>query len=136
MSVSAEIPYLLQPPKRGGVLNYRGGKANRITRHRSAWQYPQRINIAITGGLPFYRKARGEYVHRIRSGEHYYFSGGYFTSCLRFWCGGETRSEEGLLADPGEKAIFCATCDGRARGAGQLETRMICGRFVKFSPRL
>lgn len=41
-----------------------------------------------------------------------------------------------LLAIVPENEVLCATCEGRAIGAGQTESRLINGHMVKYAPRI
>lgn len=98
----------------------------------------------LSASLPFYFGHSSRYVHRPRSGAMHFSDGRYTHTSLFFWCGGcgfphgegrLYRPKGQLLAEPPAGAVICATCEGRARGAGQLGTREICGREVRFSPR-
>lgn len=114
----------------------------------------------LTMCLPFYRSTMGHYVHRVRYG--YYFKeppDGLLPTryVLEMWCGqhghvhltdqSEARIKLGfrprrvqsqgtLFGEAPERAIFCATCEGRAIGAGMDGARTLCGRTVMFSPRV
>ncbi len=71
---------------------------------------------------------------------NYYWDGEYSHTCFALWCGMTGHSSERhhrnqLMATPDAKDIVCATCEGRAIGAGQAGSRQIAGQFVKFSPR-
>ncbi len=82
----------------------------------------------------------GNYVHRIRSAVHHIWREGYSHTNFDLWCGmtgfSSNKHHSRLFEDPPPEYPICATCEGRAIGAGQTESRMICGRLVKFSPRL
>lgn len=98
--------------------------------------------IHVTAALPFVQSSSGLYVHRVRSGMIHLWKGAYSHTTFQAWCGqiigvGARRKSRGgsLLAEPPERGVFCATCEGRATGAGQLPTHRIAGRFVKFAPR-
>lgn len=95
----------------------------------------------MTWALPFYQAKPGAYIHRIRSGVHHTFDGAYSHTSVRLWCSGmgflgSTRPQAKLFADGPENGVFCATCEGRAIGAGLTESRVICGRMLVYSPRL
>lgn len=101
--------------------------------------------IPVSKILPFYKSERGEYVHRIRHATHYRGANNdYHHTGITMWCGsigsvggsGIWKSRGGLFANPPERAVFCATCEGRAIGSGQLGAREICGRIVMFKPRI
>lgn len=105
----------------------------------------------ITHALPFYRsnskKFGVAYVHRIRSGRHHCYRNRitqemeYSHTSLSLWCGGcggiggkDPRGQ--IFAEAPEKSVFCATCEGRAVGAGMYGARLINGRFVLYKPRI
>lgn len=100
--------------------------------------------IQITRSLPFYKKRNGEYVHRVRRMGHCIVrrTGEYSHTFVEFWCGGsgflgsEKREGNVLLAEPPQNTVCCATCEGRAIGAGLTSSREICGRVVMFKPRV
>jgi hypothetical protein len=98
--------------------------------------------------LPFYEREGKGYVHRVRSATHHY---DYDTGELRhtsvsFWCGlggfldpagreGKTRRNPAkVCSTPSPGRVVCATCEGRAIGAGQVEGNKIGDHFVKFRP--
>lgn len=111
------------------------------------WKNPRSAEMSLTKSLPFYRSRQGHYVHRVRSGTVYFYDNVAQHTSFRLWCGqigsvGVTlkyprhRPSKGdLFSDVPKHAVLCATCEGRAVGAGQLGSRMICGRIVRFSPR-
>jgi len=91
--------------------------------------------------LPFYKSRSGERVHRVRSGQALFTDGVYTHTSLSLWCGatgsiGNEGSRGYLSAEAPDNAVFCATCEGRAIGAGMDGTRYINGRFCLFSPRI
>lgn len=107
--------------------------------------------ITVKAALPFVLSGGGKYVHRVRSATfHQYFSSfrGEWETWLavRCWCGtslnigGSRRKGKPLgsrmLHEPGITDVVCATCEGRAIGAGLCGAPVIAGRVVKFSPRL
>lgn len=95
----------------------------------------------LTRSLPFFRCRQGQYIHRVRSGwVHVTDKGKPRHTSLSAWCGisghvGNSAKPDEILNEPPIGFPICATCEGRAIGAGQTESRMICGRIVKFSPR-
>jgi hypothetical protein len=119
----------------------------------------------LTMALPFYRSlssggrapvidgVRTRYIHRVRSGRMYFRKSDetgaveFSHTGLLMWCGstgsigaawrkGKPRGEMFAADNLPEKAVFCATCEGRAAGAGMCERREINGRFVMFQPRV
>lgn len=107
--------------------------ADRHTRHSHNYQ--------LTASLPFFRTAAGSYIHRVRSATVYYQHGQFSHVGVSFWCGGSgsTTGRRGrvgeFLETPSDTSVICATCEGRAIGAGLTESRQIAGRTVQFSPR-
>lgn len=87
--------------------------------------------------LPFFRTKRGRYIHRVRSGSLHRIHARPHLS-FTFWCGncGTTDGTDGgqLFAEPPERAVHCAVCEGKATGAGLNGAREICGRTVLYSP--
>jgi len=88
--------------------------------------------------LPFYIARLGKYFHRVRSSSNHWRNGKYSHTSVSFWCGGI-----GFVGDKGtlhgevhENGTLCATCEGRAVGAGLDGVRMINGRSVMYSPRI
>lgn len=113
------------------------------------WRAPGHREADLTRSLPFFQSGIGRYVHRVRFGKMYYRDGKLSHTAFTGWCGvtgfvsEKNRAQpwrdrgrnSDLFVDPPKSAVLCATCEGRAIGAGQTESRMICGRVVKFSPR-
>jgi len=78
-------------------------------------------------------------VHRSMSGGHYYHpDGSYSHSVIEAWCGYHLLRKNGLLLldRPLEDMPVCATCEGRAIGAGQLGSREIAGNPVTYHQRV
>lgn len=98
----------------------------------------------ITKALPFYRSMQGRYVHRVRSGTLHQLTNREPHAAYSLWCGGTgfvSRNQNGnlkgeLLPDIPAGAVLCATCEGRAVGAGLLGAPIIAGRVVKYAPRI
>lgn len=86
--------------------------------------------IVITRSWPFARTSRGNYVHRPRYG-HIYAGG---RTCVTAWCG-QLLQWATFLPVPSPDEVVCATCEGRAIGAGQLTSTVITGHEIRFSPR-
>lgn len=103
---------------------------------------PNRI-VSLSAALPFVKGKQGVIFHRPRNGQIFYRDGVLSHTAISFWCGGGCfigqRSGErcgGELYDQlPDRAILCATCEGRAIGAGLLDARQINGRAVLFHPR-
>lgn len=93
--------------------------------------------VPLTKLIPFWKSNQGTYVHRVRYGNVYYRNNKAHHAAPTMWCGqtGFINSGE-LLEFPSTHATFCATCEGRAIGSGQHGAPIICGRIVKFSPRI
>lgn len=93
----------------------------------------------ILASPPFFQSGPGRYVHRIRSGTAFEWVGwnraGH--TCFRLWCGqtGHVRRWTKITDAPDMDNQFCATCEGRAIGAGLAGTPEICGRPVMYAPR-
>ena len=128
---------LLRPPKRNGFNN------------------PKTSLLALSESLPFFRKAFGSYVHRVRAAQIHIWDGQYSHTVFYLWCGNNGLADRGsqvvstitgrtreryrnaeLFAAPPENSILCATCEGRAIGAGLDGARIIGGRAVLFAPRV
>ncbi len=115
-----------------------------LQREKETWNAPGRILRPITFALPYFRTPYGTYIHRVRSGAMHEWDGELSHVHFRFWCGGagfaqhrvgrKVRPGE-LFAQAPEGAILCATCEGRAIGAGMEGSHKINGRMVRFSPR-
>lgn len=86
-------------------------------------------------------------MHRVRSGWlHHSWDGEFQHTSIHFWCG-----SYGFLYEPGKRPrkhaaaslvdapaagrVVCATCQGRAIGAGQVQPPRIGSEVVKFKPR-
>lgn len=111
------------------------------------WMPEYYREVPIRKSLPFYLSGPGKYVHRIRSATNYfscYLGDGlrYRHTGLSLWCGGtgfvgsDKRATNRILATIPEGELVCATCEGRAIGAGQLGSPIINGNMVKFAPRI
>lgn len=109
--------------------------------------------LRVTKCLPFYRRGPLRLVHRVREAHLFYYHGELSHLAVRFWCGncgyidyakspqrdrrrGQHASDNAsLFAIAPDPAVFCATCEGRAVGAGMDGAREINGRTVLFRPR-
>mgnify|MGYP000868705444 CR=1 FL=1 len=105
---------------------------------REASAFNTRIShILLVASLPFYKANGGTYTHRVRSGEVHLWDGKPTHTTFLLWCGMSGSSGNGaLIAETEPGAVVCSTCEGRATGAGQLDSHTINGRFVRFSPRI
>ena len=71
----------------------------------------------------------------------HYFNGNYSHTSFSAWCGQTGFHSKGrhgslrLTDNPPDDLPLCATCEGRAIGAGQLGATVIAGRQVIFTPR-
>ena len=106
----------------------------------NSWRPPGHETLNISFALPFYLGKPGCYVHRIRRGKTYLRDGKYSHTCFSFWCGGnghlgKSHPQARIMAEAPEHEVFCATCEGRAIGAGFEQSHVINGRMVRFSPR-
>jgi hypothetical protein len=126
---SAKVPLEIHRSFRGG---------------RNPYKYnPHHSHVMMSKSLPFFRSSAGSYIHRVRSGVHFYDDGEYTHTALAFWCGmcgfaGSSKRHKGggqFFETPPPGTEVCATCEGRAIGAGQIGSHKINGRVVKFSPR-
>jgi hypothetical protein len=93
--------------------------------------------IPIKQSLPFVESRAGRYTHRVRSASLHTCIGkshvGLSTWCGMGFCISERKGR--FVEEPSAGYVVCATCEGRAIGAGQLGAREIAGREVMFSPR-
>lgn len=93
----------------------------------------------ITHMLPYYISGRGKYYHRVRSAaNHACGDKGYTHTSISFWCGNTGFIGNGkgkLYKQIPEGGILCATCEGRAIGAGMDGAPVINGKEVCYSPR-
>jgi len=106
----------------------------------------RRPNTIATGGIvahakrsvPFVMSLRGMYVHRVRDIVLHNLCGGVHMS-VSCWCGQSLliskRKAGVLLAEVPDGRPVCATCEGRAIGAGKADVQTINGRPAMFSPR-
>jgi len=105
-------------------------------RKMPVWRAPRTAMTHITFALPFFRSNFGRYTHRVRSGNTHWRDGNISHISLQMWCGQNGFPARGKMMDKlGDDSVMCATCEGRAIGAGMLGTREINGVPVEFSPR-
>lgn len=103
--------------------------------------------MRVTKCLPFYRRGPLRLVHRVREAYMFYANRKPSHMSVKFWCGnqgsiggqrrrgGRGEDNPSLFAIAPDPAVFCATCEGRAVGAGMDGAREIHGRTVLFRPR-
>lgn len=100
------------------------------------WRAPGRpAPIIVYRSLPFVTSTRGNRSHRARSARVYPHPSGL---CVTAWCGPSFHIGAGravLTADPYDGYPVCATCEGRAVGAGQVTSGTLTGTPVVFTPR-
>lgn len=111
--------------------------------------------VPVKRALPYVRTTAGTYIHRLRSAQlwHQYevtwWEGRQIRTSLlpvetrivpRTWCGvsvGSRRSgEPELFAVPPDGQPVCATCEGRAVGAGMPSNVVLEARAILFRPRV
>ena len=102
------------------------------------WKPDGDTEVELTASLPFFKSKFGAYTHRVRSGRMYFRRNEYSHTAIHLWCGsnGYVGDKGKLLACPASDAIMCATCEGRAIGAGQTDSRILAGRILKYSPKI
>lgn len=110
---------------------------------KSAWEGGIK-NVPVTFAYPYFKTGMGAYTHRVRTAiTHVNKAKGQNSHVsLSAWCGvvgflsEKPRARNAnQFAEVPEHAILCATCEGRAIGAGMDGTREINSRSVIFSPR-
>lgn len=96
----------------------------------------RRLSVPCRKSLPFAESTQGQYSHRVRHVTLHVCLGKTHLAA-NLWCGMSiiiSKKKGRLLAEPSENRPMCATCEGRAIGAGLLGAREIAGRFVMFRP--
>ena len=98
---------------------------------------PEHEEYNLKKSLPFFKSNYGEYVHRVRSARTFFRYQELSHTAVHLWCGmsGFIGRKGKLYEEPPAGSPLCATCEGRAIGAGQLGSHKILGRIVKFAPR-
>lgn len=104
-------------------------------------------SVPLRAALPYYQRDGDGYVHRVRSGHlHYSIRTGEHThTSVHFWCGatgflypaGKQNPKHRpavITASPSPTRTICATCEGRAIGAGQVPGRAADGRVLQYRP--
>lgn len=103
--------------------------------------------VPLKRALPFFSGPGRRMAHRVRSGSMYLHHDADWptTIALHFWCGNQgflrrttpRRTHGGFLfAAPPDDFPMCATCEGRAIGAGEPSAAFLFQqRSLLFSPR-
>lgn len=91
-------------------------KVDLVREPESPWA--PKPTVTVLRLLPFAWKGPGRYVHRPRSATLH--DGGTRLS-VHAWCG-QLMHRPTVLAEVPEGAEVCATCEGRAAGAGQIDS--------------
>ena len=91
----------------------------------------------VKSSLPFVESRAGRYTHRVRSAALHTLLGKSHMG-IKCWCGMviliSKKKPNRLTDSPDSGRPMCATCEGRAIGAGQVGAREIAGRPVMFQP--
>ena len=95
----------------------------------------------IKRALPYVESARGSYTHRVRNAALHHLEGWPPHVSVSCWCGmslnigGRRTVGSKFVAVPSLGRPVCATCEGRAIGAGTDADHKINGRIVRYAPR-
>ena len=94
--------------------------------------------IPVKASPPFVESKAGRYTHRVRSAA-IHTSLGRPHMGVKCWCGMviliSKRKPNRMTNEPETGRPICATCEGRAIGAGQCGAREIAGREVMYQTR-
>ena len=109
----------------------------------STWEGGMK-SVPVAFAYPYFRSGFGTYVHRVRTAITHVNKDKRENShvSLTAWCGcvgflhptPKTKSATQWSELP-DHALACATCEGRAIGAGLNSSRVINGIEVIFTPR-
>lgn len=103
------------------------------------WQSPAVTSVHVKKALPFAESSGGEYTHRVRNARMITLEGFGTHMAISCWCGQSLligkRHKGRFVAEPSFGRPMCATCEGRAIGAGVDGSHKINGRMVRFQPR-
>jgi len=92
---------------------------------------------SITRSVPYAESERGSYCHRVRTATVYTVCGKSHIA-INCWCGMTVFAAPRrgrFVAQPSHGRPLCATCEGRAIGAGTDADHKINGRIVRYAPR-
>lgn len=93
----------------------------------------------VKKSLPYAESSGGEYTHRVRSARLITLESFGTHMAISCWCGQSLligkRHKSQFVAEPSFGRPMCATCEGRAMGAGKDGSRKINGRMARFQPR-
>ena len=95
----------------------------------------------IKRALPYVEAANGSYTHRVRNAALHHLEGYSPHVSVSCWCGmslnigGRRTVGSKFVAVPSLGRPVCATCEGRAIGAGLEDSHKINGRMVRFQPQ-
>jgi len=101
-------------------------------------------SVPVTFAYPYFKSGFGVYTHRVRTaithvlkekGENSHVSLSAWCGCVGFLHPEPKAKSASQYSELPEGAILCATCEGRAIGAGMDGAREINSRPVQFSPR-
>lgn len=122
-------------------------KVRLLREKEPAWH--REFVVPLTSSLPFFQRDGDGYVHRVRSSRLHLSpkTGEHTHTSVTFWCGqlgflypegkwNPKHKKASVLAEPSPWRLVCATCEGRAIGAGQVDSHKIGGRIVKFKPHV
>jgi hypothetical protein len=121
-------------------------KVQLLREKKPAWRAHQ--CRPLQSSLPFYERDGAGYVHRVRSAKlHYDDDGTHTHTSVQFWCGANgflypsgTQNPKHrpavLTAQPTAGRAICATCQGRAIGAGQVGSHKSRGVMTRFKPHV
>ena len=110
-----------------------------LERHKPPPYKPVAVRMTnVKRALPFVASDAGVYVHRVRSAVVYEVCGKAHMA-VSCWCGMTLlvgkRKKGRMLSEPITGRPMCATCEGRAIGAGTTGLRNINGLDVRYEPR-
>ena len=110
-----------------------------VTKERG-WRSPNVMSVGVKKSLPYAESSGGEYTHRVRSARLHNMTGYEPHTSISCWCGMSLlvgkRHKGGFVAEPTPGRPMCATCEGRAIGAGVDGSHKINGRMARFQPRM
>ena len=111
-------------------------KVKLITKDDEPYSPNGHCSKSVKYALPYYKSRRGDYFHRVRSATNYWREGDLSHTSVSFWCGnsGFVGKKGQLYPEVPADGVLCATCEGRAIGAGLDGARTINGKKVMYSP--